>query len=121
VVEGLSSAGKGAALLTCRRRAAPRDHQGVCAPSPQGVSLGFGAATLNCSGVEQVFPNMGFQQQLRLWEAMGCRLDPDNAALRRYALTVQGRRWAETGDVDPATLPMPTDADIDQVCLPCCT
>ena len=76
---------------------------------------------MNCSGVEQVFPNMGFQQQLRLWEAMGCRLDPDNAALRRYALTVQGRRWAETGDVDPATLPMPTDADIDQVCLPCCT
>ena len=60
---------------------------------------------------------MGFQQQLRLWEAMGCRLDPDNAAFRRYSLAAQGRRWAEAGgSVDPAALPMPTDADIDQVC-----
>ena len=58
---------------------------------------------------------MGFQQQLRLWEAMGCRLDPDNAAYRRYMLVITGRRWAEDGAVDPATLPMPTDADADQV------
>ena len=64
----------------------------------------------------QAFPNMGFQQQLRLWEAMGCRLDPDNGAYRRYALAATGRRWAEDGVVDQTTLPMPTDADADQVC-----
>ena len=43
----------------------------------------------------QVFPNAGFQEQLKLWGAMGCRIDPDSGAWRRYQLMAVGNRWIE--------------------------
>ena len=53
---------------------------------------------------DQIFPNAGFREQLKLWERMGCRIDPDSAAWRRYQLMAVGRRWEDTGCIDPSEL-----------------
>ena len=63
-----------------------------------------------------MFPNSGFQQQLELWGAMGCRIDPDCGAWRRYQLMALGRQWEETGAIDPADLAAGSDGDSTTVC-----
>lgn len=66
-------------------------------------------------GILQVYPNSGFQEQLKLWGAMGCRIDPDSGAWRRYQLMALGRQWDENGTIDQADLAGLTDGDSSKV------
>lgn len=69
----------------------------------EGITLETALYTVR-QARKQVFPNAGFQEQLKLWSAMGCRIDPDSGAWRRYQLMAVGRRWEEIGVVDPSEL-----------------
>ena len=70
-----------------------------------------------------IAPNAGFRAQLELWQAMGCRLDPQHEAYKRLSLQTLGNKWAEHGSVAQESLPDPEAASSAQVgrhCLRIC-
>ena len=62
-----------------------------------------------------IAPNAGFRAQLELWQAMGCRVDPQHEAYKRLSLQTLGNSWAEHGSVAQESLPEPEAASPAQV------
>lgn len=62
-----------------------------------------------------IAPNAGFRAQLELWQAMGCRVDPQHEAYKRLSLQTLGDSWAEHGSVAQESLPEPEAASLAQV------
>ena len=66
-----------------------------------------------------IAPNAGFRAQLELWQAMGCRVDPQHEAYKRLSLQTLGDSWAEHGSVAQESLPEPEAASSAQVGINC--
>lgn len=58
-------------------------------------------------------PNPGFIEQLKLFKAMGCKLDESNPAYKRFCLEQLGQQWEEEGTVDESQMAeLPTTSSI---------
>eukprot|EP00892_Ulva_mutabilis_P004666 jgi/Ulvmu1/2571/UM014_0022.1 len=79
----------------------------MCYSMGLSVNEALDVLILSCP---QVSPNEGFIRQLSLYVDMGCEVDEDNEAYKRFKLIQRATAWEETGQyVDSDTLAQPEE------------
>ncbi|KAM9020535.1 dual specificity protein phosphatase 12 [Ara ararauna] len=123
---GAARAGGGAALVRCRAGVS-RSVAVVTAYLMKTQGLGweeaYAAVRAAKPGAEM---NSGFQEQLKLYEAMGCAVDGGSALYKRYRLRMLRERYPELQDlprevfaVDPTNICQTPDTEVLYRCRKC--